>query len=506
MSGDFPCWRCKAKLEAEHNCPKCEGTVCWSCGTCRCDYDEVAGAANAKKLDPRQAFQQLVDAAEELELQEPIDMRPIEDQVLAALACESGDPEAAAPRLILQQLRPEQFQDADNRVLADMLFPLARAGQPISRRLLVRQAKKKKAEQAAANLFAVAYDPELLPQHVAAIRDAARKKAALGALLPAGRATLDDRASTADVAGALGRARDHLTKTGPDTDYLTAPRTAWMEYANRAEVQQIGGQFLGYDTGFAQLNAMWNGLTSVLIALSGVPGTGKTTLLQQLAENVARANRIPSIYVTYEQSRDELQLKMVSRQSRVDCGLIQRGRLEGDSETWGQVQRAFAEVMAYVEFVHIIEADATTTVDKLQLWVEEIMHRHRTDQAALFVDYLQKVPVGAGHDLESRRDEVAFVTAELRRLVRDLHIPVVAISSMARQSYGKAGLDSFKESGEIEYTCDIAAVLQPDKDAEDEVTPQSRPIKLHVVKNRNGGLGDVKFTFYPNLATFVEAV
>jgi replicative DNA helicase len=55
----------------------------------------------------------------------------------------------------------------------------------------------------------------------------------------------------------------------------------------------------------------------------------------------------------------------------------------------------------------------------------------------------------------------------------------------------------FKESGNIEYTCDIAMILTRSKQA-DAANSEFRSLDLNVVKNRNGECGIVKFRFMPN--------
>jgi replicative DNA helicase len=88
-------------------------------------------------------------------------------------------------------------------------------------------------------------------------------------------------------------------------------------------------------------------------------------------------------------------------------------------------------------------------------------------------------------------------------MARDLNVAVLCISSENRAGYGSARMDVFKESGGIEYSADIAAVLTEPKGA----TPANadyRALELRIVKNRNGERGVIQFKFYPAIAKFVE--
>jgi replicative DNA helicase len=81
---------------------------------------------------------------------------------------------------------------------------------------------------------------------------------------------------------------------------------------------------------------------------------------------------------------------------------------------------------------------------------------------------------------------------------------VIAISAENRAGYRSKQLDVFKESGGIEYSSDIAAILTHDREKTRAADGKYRVVDFNVVKNRNGELGVVKFKFYPERAEFVE--
>ena len=72
----------------------------------------------------------------------------------------------------------------------------------------------------------------------------------------------------------------------------------------------------------------------------------------------------------------------------------------------------------------------------------------------IFVDYLQVLrPV----DLRiTEKQHIDMTIVELKRLSRDLDLPVVAVSSFNRANYKTdVTFEAFKESGAIEYTADV---------------------------------------------------
>jgi replicative DNA helicase len=89
---------------------------------------------------------------------------------------------------------------------------------------------------------------------------------------------------------------------------------------------------------------------------------------------------------------------------------------------------------------------------------------------------------------------------------------VIGISSLNRGGYNDAvSMASFKESGSIEYSCDVLMGLQlkgiTEKDFDVDKAKQKNPreLILKILKNRNGRTGhEVEFTYYPQYNYFDE--
>jgi replicative DNA helicase len=124
----------------------------------------------------------------------------------------------------------------------------------------------------------------------------------------------------------------------------------------------------------------------------------------------------------------------------------------------------------------------------------------------LAIDYLQILPMSKdeAERVTSSKDRLDLHVSGLRQLGRDLNASVIAISSENRAGYTKKNLDVFKESGGIEYSADIAAVLSEDKKANSSGKNDYRLVDLNIVKNRNGETGVVRFKFYAKRAEFIE--
>ena len=124
-------------------------------------------------------------------------------------------------------------------------------------------------------------------------------------------------------------------------------------------------------------------------------------------------------------------------------------------------------------------------------------HINKTgNKPVVLIDYLQIL--APYNDRASDKQNIDTSIRELKRLSRDFKIPVMVISSLNRESYkDEISESAYKESGAIEYTCDVLLGLQfkgvRDKKAfnlQEAKRSNERDIELLILKNRNGETGN----------------
>lgn len=77
----------------------------------------------------------------------------------------------------------------------------------------------------------------------------------------------------------------------------------------------------------------------------------------------------------------------------------------------------------------------------------------------IIIDYLQILAPHNERATDKQNTDKAVL--ELKRISRDVKIPVIAISSFNRQSYNSpVTMEAFKESGAVEYSSDVLIGLQ----------------------------------------------
>jgi len=268
---------------------------------------------------------------------------------------------------------------------------------------------------------------------------------------------------------------------------------------------------------FAKVDRILNGFNQGLYILGGAPTCGKTSLVKQIADEVADVNRVPVVFFSFEQSARELVSKTLARLSTTPTEQIEQGP-HGDR--WEQVQKAANEYRAFSDLLTIFEGGRETTPSMMRLEAERIRQKAKTEKVMVIVDYIQIAAVDNPKDFASHKDRVDWLCTEYRRLARRLDCPVLAVSSLNRQAYGEGKERkfrwAFKESGGLDYSADVAITIQEDRERTEELTRMStapekardhrRILDLDVIKNRNGARRSVTLCFRADTLAFTETM
>lgn len=292
----------------------------------------------------------------------------------------------------------------------------------------------------------------------------------------------------------------NLDRKLPDTELKSLPA-----YVRSLQLKSNGGDFTGLDTGFQHFNRVCNGLGAGLHVIAAEPGAGKTTFSWQIANQIAALAKVPVIYINYEQSKDEMREKTLSRLTGIDTRHFRRGKLAlGDPINKPKILEALEKyTIEMAPHTTIVEADEKTTALEIEMIIQGVLKKAGAVSSFLVIDYLQLVPLSEtqGKIALNTMDKVTFNVSSLRRIARKLNVSVLAISSENRAGYKKRNLGVFKETGNIEYGADTASVLVPSKTSG---TDEYRCLDLLVLKNRNGETARIGYKFYPKTARFVE--
>lgn len=278
-------------------------------------------------------------------------------------------------------------------------------------------------------------------------------------------------------------------------------------------------------TQFKQLDEVLDGgLYEGLYIIGAVSSLGKTTFILQIADQIARNGQDVMIF-SLEMSKYELMAKSISRitfnytqKNKINTCHAKtiRGITNGDlyknyNETDKEViLNSIIEYETFSNKLYLFEGEQDMGVEKINKIVDT--HVKMTgNKPIVIIDYLQILE--PYNERLSDKQNTDKSTLELKRISRTYKIPVIAISSFNRSSYKEVvSMESFKESGAIEYSSDVLMGLQftnMKKDAQEDAMndlkkSETRDITLRILKNRSGMISDVKFGYKTKFSYFYE--
>lgn len=304
------------------------------------------------------------------------------------------------------------------------------------------------------------------------------------------------------------------------------PENYLTGFLKRIEARKNTKQYV--PTGFKNLDKKLDGgLYPQLYVFGAISSLGKTTFLMQIADRIASRQHRPVFFFSLETSKDELTSKNLSRltfelSSSSPQGLPQTARQISngqwlDSEDNSQLfYKALGAYSSYYNLIKIVDGtQARPSARDIYSKVAIYCHQHPEQKPVIIVDYLQILkPIS---DQDTDKEKVTKSISEFKKTVSTFQVPVLVISSFNRANYKNAvSMESFKESGEIEYYADTLIGLQykamsksfkDDNSQELAKAMQANPRKLEAVilKNRNGiSNTSVDFTFNPKFNYFAD--
>lgn len=267
------------------------------------------------------------------------------------------------------------------------------------------------------------------------------------------------------------------------------------------ELHRNKGQLRGIRTGYKDLDNMTAGLQrSDLIILAARPAMGKTTLVTNLAYNVATIAKLPVLFFSLEMSKEQLIDRMLADASGVDSWNIRTGNLSDDD--FSKISEAMGEMAEAPIFI-----DDTPGLSVLEMRTKARRAAHDQPLGLIVVDYLQLMQAVNTHN-GNRVQEISEISRGLKLIARELNVPLIALSQLSRAVESRTPpipmLSDLRESGSIEQDADIVSFIyrpgyyEPDNPEVQNITD------LIIAKHRNGPVGKVQLYFHPERLRFMS--
>ena len=267
--------------------------------------------------------------------------------------------------------------------------------------------------------------------------------------------------------------------------------------------QEKKGMVTGVDTGFEKLNEMTTGFHGgELIIIAARPAMGKTAFALNIAEHVAISeNRAVAIF-SLEMTAKQLIMRLLASHARIEGQRLRRGNMS--PRDWTALIQAGTALKKADIFI-----DASPQLTPLEIRARcRRLKAEQPNLALVMVDYIQLMDAH-GRGIDSRQQEIAYISRSLKAMSSELDVPVMALSQLNRESERgrekgtRPQLSQLRESGAIEQDADLVLLLYRAGYYNDDDKYKNRS-EIILAKQRNGPTGTVHLFFHDNFAKFED--
>jgi replicative DNA helicase len=410
---------------------------------------------------------------------------------------------------IAAEIQPDDFYSAKHRTIYAAALDLFAAMVPVDP-LTISDALQKSGNldkiggpSYLNECLGFAFSDELLDGSIVMVKDAAMNRHGYAATVAASNRFANPSEMAEDVLSDLQSAivgisaRNSKAKT---IDQSTAVQSAYEQI----EACANQGKITGVPTGYQQLDYLTGGLQpGELILLAARPSMGKTSLMMNIARNAAGIGRRVYIF-TLEMSAASLANRMIFTEAKIDSRLAKTGELGKD---------------AYRQEMHRVSR-AISTINQLPIWynetsfgITEICSYAKRESVSrgidlICIDYIQLISSGLRN--AGLNEQVGMISANLKRLAKELSVPILALSQLSRvNEIGKVKrptLNALRDSGSLEQDADAVILLHSkdyyDREAEG-VNPDQWQTDVILEKQRNGPTDTLSMVYHRNYTKFV---
>ncbi|MDR1781719.1 MAG: replicative DNA helicase [Bacilli bacterium] len=297
------------------------------------------------------------------------------------------------------------------------------------------------------------------------------------------------------------------------TDFKTSRQIVNEVHDEIIALSNSNVELTGVQTGYDYLDRITSGFQKGdLIILAARPSVGKTAFALNIANNVAKLNKVPVAIFSLEMGAEQLVKRMLSAEGGINGDSLKNGKFKDDLEfeAYRVAQHRLAQRKIYIDDTSGIRvSEIASKCRKLD--------REENGIGLIVIDYLQLI-AGSDNKRESRQVEVSDISRSLKLLARELNVPVIALSQLSRSVEQRGDkrplMSDLRESGAIEQDADIVAFLyredyynhETNDDKEALPNPHAGEVELIIGKHRNGSTGTVFLHFEKENNRFTNLV
>jgi replicative DNA helicase len=259
--------------------------------------------------------------------------------------------------------------------------------------------------------------------------------------------------------------------------------------------------YTGVPSGFDELDSLTSGFqNSEMIILGARPSVGKTAFALNMAANIVVKEKRPVAFFSLEMPDVTLTTRLITAEAKVDAHSLRTGFISNADS----IRLRDAAGVLYDTPLYIVDTSNMQLLD-LRTYARKL--RAEKNVEIIFIDYIGLI--GTDEYFNNVYERVSYISRSLKSLARELNIPIVVLSQVARAAEKEEPtLASLRDSGAVEQDADVVMFLHRDRKNEKNQDPNAPPpetqeIKLIIAKNRNGPIGDLNLLFRSKFTQFL---
>lgn len=263
------------------------------------------------------------------------------------------------------------------------------------------------------------------------------------------------------------------------------------------------GKEIGLNTGFDELDKKLGGLRKgELIIVAGRPSMGKSAFALDIALNVAKRGG-SVLFISLEMSKEQ-----IAERALVQISVSEEKGIPGEEIRTGKISdRTWQQIGIHVSVLGKLPIYVVDNTDLDIMEIRTLARQFKRQQKLdlIIVDYLQLIEGSNDTTYENRQETIARVSRNLKKMAKELDVPVIAVSQLNRiveqRSNKRPILSDLRDSGAIEQDADVVIFLYRDEYYHPD-TKDKGIAEVIIAKHRMGPVGIIKLRFFENYVTF----
>jgi replicative DNA helicase len=404
----------------------------------------------------------------------------------------------------IETLRPillsDDFYTQSHRVLWDICLELSHDKKPVDIVTVNDAVRKSGIEVDAAyiaGLTNVTPSSANVEHYANIIKKQSMKRQLYLANREAAQKLKDSTIEPADIAGELSGKAATIATAQAGRQYCKASEHLDSVVNLIAKYKRSPGELRGISLGFKSLDYIIQGLDeSDYVIIGARASQGKTAIALNMIEEICINKKVPTGFFSLEMSEKLLGMRMLSSLANVQMGRMKSGYIS--QEQVEAICGAGLDIARAPLFI------ADTPNEKIVNIRSQARRMVYTDKVKIiFIDHFSLIGTEGADSRKPRWQQMSELSKELKRLTRELHVPIILLAQLGRTAEGKEpALSDLRETGSLEEDGDLIMFLNRERTTDTNI--EAIPSKLVIAKNRNGATGVINMTYYPKVLRFKD--